>query len=116
MRSSRGPEAAICAIAKSPPRSNPRIIASAMLPAPMKPIVLSLLMTDGILRVLRSDTHEEMDCRRHGMHDRLNGVGRRLRGRRAPAPYEHPGKGLRRGREELQRTDDGGAAAREARP
>src|SRR5712691_11852891 len=44
MRSSRGPDAAICAIAKSPPRSSPRIIASAMLPAPMKPMVLSIDM------------------------------------------------------------------------
>src|SRR5476649_964204 len=99
MRSSRGPEAAICAIAKSPPRSNPRIIASAMLPAPMKPIVLSLLMPDGILRVLRSGDHEDMSGLAHGVPDRVTRLVRRLRGRGAPGPYRHPGEGLRRGRE-----------------
>src|SRR5207249_2328423 len=50
--SSRGPEAAICAIAKSAPRSKPRIIASAMLPAPTNPIVLSIdMLRWSILRV-----------------------------------------------------------------
>jgi hypothetical protein len=38
-RSRRGPDAEICAGAKSFPRRSPRNMASAMLPAPMKPMV-----------------------------------------------------------------------------
>ena len=43
IRSSRGPDARTCAGAKSFPRNKPRIMASAMLPAPMKPMVRSLV-------------------------------------------------------------------------
>src|SRR5437016_880937 len=63
-RSSRGAEAVTCSGAKTFPRRRPRIIASAMLPAPTNPMVLSFMtvIASSALRAPSSATREKEAC------------------------------------------------------